>query len=221
MGDTTRPYDPTAVGSYPIHQQHNQDNLASIGTLVRESVATVPNLRRIFRGEARVNHANGSYSYEQLVKPMFVRVDHKTNLPLREEYQSMDAAGKVIMKTRFVPHDEAIEEVLSMLFFMGINPITFTTNIKEDIVLDDLKEFECKLSALLCLKQKDWGIDKEGLPMTMTKLKTIVQDARYQAKDGHTIKAIQRTVQRIEQVSETNQTKSGFGLQGQGKGMYQ
>ena len=85
---------------------------------------------------------------------------------------------------------------------MGLNQITLLTNIDENTILDDLKEFECKLAALLCLKQKEWGIDKELLPMTQSKIKTLVQDARYQACNGNTIKAIQKTVQRIEQFSE-------------------
>ena len=64
---------------------------------------------------------------------------------------------------------------------------------------DDLKEFEMKLAGVLMLKQKAWGIDKELLPMVQSKIKTIVQDARYQAVNGSTLKAIQKTVQRVEQ----------------------
>ena len=49
------------------------------------------------------------------------------------------------------------------------------------------------------LKQKEWGMDKEMLPMIQSKIKTIVQDARYQCVNGSTLKAIQKTVQRVEQ----------------------
>ena len=89
-----------------------------------------------------------------------------------------------------------------MLKFMGLNNITRLTNVDEKTVLADLLEFEAKLAAVLCLKQKAWGIDKELLPTTMTKIKTIVQDARYMCVNGSTLKAIQKTVQRIESFSE-------------------
>ena len=89
-----------------------------------------------------------------------------------------------------------------MLKFMGMNKITLLTNIKEGMILDDLKEFECKFASVLTLKQKEWGIDKELLPMIMSKIKTIVQDARYMACEGNTIKAIQKTVQRVESYYE-------------------
>ncbi|GAH13612.1 unnamed protein product, partial [marine sediment metagenome] len=70
-----------------------------------------------------------------------------------------------------------------MLYFLGLNPVTPLTNLDENIILDDLKEFECKLASTLCLKQKTWGIDKTLLPMIQTKIKTSVQDVRYMAKN--------------------------------------
>ena len=97
--------------------------------------------------------------------------------------------------------------MLSILKSMGINQLTLLTNLDENTILDDLREFECKLAALLALKQKDWGIDKELLPMIQTKIKTIVQDARYQACNGSTLKAIQKTVQRIEHFQEGMEKK--------------
>jgi len=60
-----------------------------------------------------------------------------------------------------------------------------------------------RISEVLMLKQKAWGLDKELLPTTMTKVKTIIQDARYMCCNGSTIKAIQKTVSRIESFSET------------------
>jgi len=112
-------------------------------------------------------------------------------------------------KEIFIPNDEAIEEILSMLKSMGLNQITFMTNLDEKTILDDLKEFECKLAGILALKQKMWGIDKELLPMLQTKIKTIVQDARYQACNGSTLKAIQKTVQRVEQAWEGDKGGKG------------
>ena len=109
----------------------------------------------------------------------------------------------------YIPNDEAIEEVLSMLSFMGMNPVTSLSNISEDNVLDDLKEFECKLAAILALKQKEWGLDKELLPMLQSEIKTLVQDVRFMACEGHTLKALQTTVQRVEQMIEGRDLKKG------------
>jgi hypothetical protein len=184
--------------SYPIPNESDKA-LASIATLLRESTNTLPILRREFRGESLHQYPDGMQSYIQTVKPMFIKTDIITEKPLMQEIDMRDFNGDIIRKKIYVANDEAIEEVLSMLKFMGLNQITLLSNIDEGTVLDDLKEFEMKLAAILMLKQKEWGIDKELLPMVQSKIKTIVQDARYQAVEGSTLKAIQKTVQRVEQ----------------------
>lgn len=189
----------------------NQDvgkALASIAGLLREADNLLPILRSEFKGEATIQFDDGSVENVQISKPLFVRIDYKTNKAIKviKNYRSGT-------KEIYVVNEEAVEEVLSMLKFMGLNKITTLTNLSEKNILDDLKEFECKLAAVLMLKQKEWGIDKELLPTTMTKIKTIVQDARYMCCNGSTIKAIQKTVQRIESFSE-GQTK------GRGSGPY-
>ena len=135
---------------------------------------------------------------------MFVQLDVVTEQPLKKEVTYKNGETKSV----YLANDEAIEEVLSILKFMGMNKMTLLTNIKEDMILDDLLEFECKFSAVLMLKQKSWGIDKELLPMIMTKIKTIVQDARYMACQGNTIKAIQKTVSRVESYYEGDNPKN-------------
>jgi len=187
-------YPTSTYGSTP----ETEKALASIATLLKESTNILPLLRREFRGEGIQSFSDGTWCYVQITKPMFIRLNPLTEKPLKETINLKDG----IVKEVFIPNDEAIEEVLSMLKFMGLNQITLLTNIDENNILDDLKEFECKLAALLCLKQKAWGIDKELLPMIQCKIKTIVQDARYQACEGNTIKAIQKTVQRIEHSQE-------------------
>ena len=182
---------------YPIITDTDRA-LASIATLLKESTNTVPILRREFRGEALYQYPDGYQAYIQVSKPIFIKLDRETEVPLKKKIQIRDLDGNFTSKEIYVANDEAIEEVLSMLKFMGLNQITLLTNLDENTILDDLREFECKLAALLCLKQKAWGIDKELLPMIQTKIKTIVQDARYQACNGNTIKAIQKTVQRVE-----------------------
>lgn len=188
--------------AYPNQIMDTKQAMASISSLLKEIQNLLPVLRREFRGEALQQHPDGSFSYIQVSKPYFIRVDVKTEIPVMEEVTYKDGEGKPYQKEIFIPNDEAIEEVLSILKAMGNNQITLLTNLSEDTILDDLKEFECKLAALLALKQKVWGVDKELLPMIQQKIKTIVQDARYLACNGGTIKAIQKTVQRVEQAWE-------------------
>jgi len=176
--------------------------MASISSLLKEMQNMLPVLRREFRGEALQQYPDGSFSYVQVSKPYFIKINARTEEPLMEEVTYKDGEGKPYKKEIYIPNDEAIEEVLSMLKSMGNNQITLLTNLNEDTILDDLKEFECKLAAVLALKQKSWGIDKELLPMLQCKIKTIVQDVRYLACEGSTIKAIQKTVQRVEQSYE-------------------
>jgi len=188
--------------AYPNQSSETEKAMASISSLIKENQNLLPVLRREFRGEALQQYEDGSYSYVQVSKPYFVKVEPITEKPVMQKVTYKDGAGKDYEKEIFIPNDEAIEEMLSMLKSMGINQITILTNIDEGTILDDLREFECKLAAILCLKQKSWGIDKSMLPMLQTKIKTIVQDARYLACNGNTIKAIQKTVQRVEQSYE-------------------
>ena len=85
---------------------------------------------------------------------------------------------------------------------MGLNQVTPITKLSEEIINDDLRIFECKLAALLALKQKSWGIDKELLPMKQTQISTIVQDSRYMAMKGAILQALITSVQRVEQAFE-------------------
>lgn len=189
-----------------------QNSLHSIAKMLSDIPTTLPNLRRVFRGESLYQSQTGEQTWVQTVKPTFVKIDFKTNLPLKEKvvmpWNSSD--NKPEVKEVYVPNDEAIEEVLSMLSFMGINSISPITRLTEDIINDDLKEFEMKLAAVIALKQKEWGIDKELFGMYMTKIKTLIQDVRYMALQGKTLDAIQKTVQRTEQVIE-QQKQSKFG----------
>ncbi|HDK42502.1 MAG TPA: hypothetical protein ENG87_03925 [Candidatus Pacearchaeota archaeon] len=184
--------------SYPNQLDDASKSMASITKLLLESSKTLSTLRREFRGEALSQAVDGTSQWIQISKPIFCKMDFLKEKPLKERITMPD--GEV--REFYIPNDEAIEEILSMLKFAGLNQITSITNISEDNILDDLREFECKLAAVLCLKQKEWGIDKEVLPMIQFKIKTIVQDARYMAKEGGTLKALQTTVSRVEQVLE-------------------
>lgn len=132
----------------------------------------------------------------------------KEGKPLMKPHSNKMLA--TIGKVEYVPNVDAIEELLSQLKCMGINSITPLATIDNDNIMDDLKEFEKKLASLLCLKQIEWGLDKELMPMLMTKIKTIVQDARLVAKEGNLLRALMKSVQRIEQSVEQPKQQGSF-----------
>ena len=183
-----------------------QEALSSMSSLTKhllEISKTLTFLRREFRGEALYQDDKGNQTWIQTSKPIFVKVDFKTNKPLMEKVKMPDGTEKDV----YMANDEAIDEILSMLKFAGVNQITPISNIEFDNYMDDLREFECKLAGVLCLKQREWGLDKELLPMMQFKIKTIVQDVRSMSVKGMTIKILQTTVQRVEQLIEGDGTK--------------
>lgn len=192
--------------AYPSQMQDANRALASIATLLQAGADTLVSLRREFRGEALWQSDDGSQQWVQVTKPLFVRMNADTRKPILEN-KKMPWGD---MKECFIANDEAIEEILSNLKFVGVNQITAISDTSEDNYLDDLKEFECKLAATLALKQRKWGIDKEMLPLLHMKIKTMVQDARSMALEGRTLKAIQTTVSRVEQMIEDKNKKQGI-----------
>lgn len=198
-------YNPSLVSSADVNK--DLSSLSSISKILN-SISDYPNLiKRELRGEMLYEDDDGNTSWVQATKPTFVKVDMETNKPLK--IQQKMPWGE--MKEIYVVNDEAIEEVISMMKFAGINqinPVGFNT---EENYLEDLKEFECKLAAVLCLKQKSWGLDKELLPMIQFKLKTIIQDVRSLSVKGKLLQAIQTTVSRVEQyVENDSQRKRGL-----------
>ena len=182
---------------YPDQMKSVQE-VASTVRLLLEIPKSLATLRRVFRGEALYQSEDGSNTWIQTVKPVFIQLDPITRKPIMRKVILPDKSEVM----QYLPNDEAIEEILSQLSFMGINQITPLTNLDSNNILDDLKEFECKLAGLLALKQVDWGLDKALMPMTMTKIKTIVQDVRYMCCNGGTMRALSQQVSRIEQVIE-------------------
>ena len=189
---------PSSTISYPTQLQEAKESLASLTKLLLESGKTITVLRREFRGEALFQDEEGSSKWIQVSKPTFIKMDNLKEKPIMVFTKMPDGTEKWC----YVPNDEAIDEILSMLKSMGINQITPLTNLDENTILDDLREFECKLAGVLNLKQKAWGVDKELLPMLQTKIKTMVQDARYQACKGNILRALTTNVQRVEQSIE-------------------
>jgi len=189
---------------YPDQIKDLTNQLYSVVKILAEIAQALSNMRRVFRGEVYWQDEKGQSYWVQMVKPVFVKVDFLSGKPIKKKEKMPWGEEKEV----FLPNDEAIEEVLSMLSFMGINQITPITNLSEDNILDDLKEFEIKLAALVCLKQKEWGLDKELYAMTITKIKTLVQDVRYMARQGTTLKTMQQNLQRIEQVIEGDKKRT-------------
>jgi hypothetical protein len=205
-----QPTTPTASNQNYVMPSQMQDlaaSMASISKLLMEVTNTLITLRREFRGEALYQDELGTSEWIQISKPSFVVMDQKTNKPVKVKAKMPWGEQKEI----YVPNDEAIDEVLSMLKFVGINQISPIGVNTEDNYLDDLREFECKLAAVLALKQKGWGLDKELLPMMQMKIKTLIQDVRSMSIKGNTIKALQTTVQRVEQLIEGDRSKSKQG----------
>jgi len=184
--------------AYPDQIRSQAEQIVSTIKMLSEIPKSISTLRRVFRGEALYQAEDGSSQWIQVVKPMFILLDKQTRKPLKKTTKMPDGEVREV----YLPNDEAIEEILSQLYFMGMNQITPLTNLDENTVIDDLREFECKLAGILALKQVAWGLDKALMPMIQTKIKTTVQDARYLCVNGGTMKALTQQVQRIEQVLE-------------------
>ena len=207
MGDDSiqqQPRVPASSYSYPDQLRAATMQLHSMVKMLAEISGSLPTLRRVFRGEVLYQDESGSSQWIQIVKPMFIKSDFATGKPLRQIIILPDKTTR----EGFIPNDEAIEEIISMLYFLGLNPVTPLTNLEESTILDDLREFECKLAATLTLKQKEWGMDKELLPIIHQKIKTTVQDVRYMAKQGTVLRALQTTVSRVENVLEGERSAS-------------
>lgn len=193
--------------AYPSQIQDAEKAMASMVRLLLSGTDTLLSLRREFRGEALWQGADGSSHWIQVTKPLFLKMNPGTRKPIKVMVKMPYGTEE----EKYVANDEAIEEILSNLKFAGVNQITTMAGIDENNYLDDLKEFECKLAATLALKQRSWGIDKELMPLLQFKIKTIVQDARSLALEGRTLKALQTTVQRVEQMIEDRNKKPTMG----------
>jgi len=183
------------------------ETMASLTKLLLEVSNTLIALRRELRGDSLYQSEDGGTHWIQVSKPVFIKINQVTGNPYKRKIKMPWGEEKLV----FIPNDEAIEEVLSMLKFAGVNQITSIAGIDHDNYMDDLREFECKLAAVLALKQKEWGLDKELLPMLQFKIKTIVQDARSMALDGRVLKSLQTSVQRVEQMIQDDRQKSKVG----------
>ena len=151
-------------------------------------------IRREMRGEQLYQDESGEASWVQVDKPMFVKLD-RHDKPIRK-------FNDKTKREEYIANDDAVNEVLSILKNCGLNPITPLTNINEEEIRADLLEMESKVAVLLAVKRKEWGIDKAGYPAAVGKIKILIKDARYRAKDGTVLKALRTITSRIEQATD-------------------
>ena len=111
----------------------------------------------------------------------------------------------------YICNEEAINEILSILKMCGLNPIAPLTNITNDEILEDLLEMECKIAMLLAVNRKKWGLNKAEYPIAVGKLKVLIKDARYRAKDGTVLRALRTMTTRMEQSAEVKKEKPSIG----------
>jgi len=186
FGDESQSY-------YPDEAQTKQQ-IASLVEVLTGAHKILQVLRHEFRGEELIQTPEGENIWFQVSKPLFIRTNTKTEKPIKEKVK--DPYGQVV--EIYVPHDEAIEEILSAIKMCGVNQITPMGTTDDREMNLDLHEFEKVLSYLLTMKRKEWGIEKALRSMVFKKIKQQVQDARTMQKDGRVLKAISQTVKRIE-----------------------
>jgi len=183
--------------SYYPEEAEMKRQISSLVEILTNAHKLLQVLRHEFRGEELVQTEKGENIWFQVSKPLFVRTDVRTELPLKVKAVTPDNKDVEL----YVPHDEAIEEILSLVKMCGLNQMTplGTTDDKELNL--DLYEFENRLSYLLTLKRKEWGIDKSLRPMIYKKIKQTVQDARSTQLNGRVLKALTQVTKRIESIS--------------------
>ena len=190
------------VGNYqlPSSIEDLKDSVPQLVKVLTEHDSFLNIIRREMRGEQFFQDESGETSWVQVDKPMFVKLD-KNNKPLR----------RLNEKTKhydYLVNDDAINEVISILKSCGLNPITPMTNISEEEIRADLMEMESKVAVLLAVKRKVWGIDKAEYPAAVGKIKILIKDARYRAKDGTVLKALRTITSRIEQATDGGNRKT-------------
>ena len=204
MAEQIPPPLPTPTGSYQMPSQVAQDlqeNATQIVRVLTEHDGFLEVIKREMRGEQLFEDTEGSRSWVQVDKPSFIQLD-KLNQPIRRH-------NKSTKRDEYICNDEAINEILSILKFCGLNPIAPLTNITDDEILADLLEMECKIAMMLAINRKKWGLTKAEYPITVGKLKVLIKDARYRAKDGTVLKALRTMTTRMEQTQEVKKERSG------------
>jgi len=188
------------AGNYQMPAQVTQDltdNAFQIVKVLTEHNDFLTVFKRELRGEQLFEDDKGTKMWIQVDKPMFIKLD-KNDAPIMIK----DSISK---KNVYVCNDEAVNEVCNILKMCGLNQIAPLTNITAEEIREDLLEMECKIAMLLAVNRKKWGLYKSGYPIAVGKLKVLIKDARYRAKDGTVLRALRTMTTRMEQSSEIKQ----------------
>ena len=179
-------------------KQHEEESQQLIKVLTdHESFLNI--LRQELRGEQLYMDENGNKFWVQVDKPTFIRQD-KSDRPIK-------IINPITKKEEYLCNDDAINTIIQTLKSCGLNPIAPLTTIDENEIRADLLEMESKITVLLTMKRKEWGIDKAEFPVVQGNLKVMIKDARYRSKDGTVLKALRTITSRIEQSSEAIKNK--------------
>lgn len=209
MGDSSEQYQDEqdysshdqSISYLPASKLHKDINdSAHLIKVLTDHVNFLENMRREMRGEQLYQDKDGETFWVQMDKPMFIKLD-KNDQPIKR-------LNKKTGKQEYITNDDAVNEVISILKSCGLNPITPLTNIDENEIRADLLEMESKIAVLLTVKRKKWGIDKAEYPATVGKIKMLIKDARYRAKDGTVLRALRTITSRIEQSSDRQVQKT-------------
>ena len=186
----------------PSSLEDEGDQLKQLVEVLTQHEKFLQVLKMELRGEQLYESSEGERYWIQTDKPMFIKMD-KENKPIR-------VLNKKTGKTEYICNDDAINEVINIVKMCGANPISPMTVINDEEIRADLFEMESKIAVLLFNNRKKWGIAKSEYPIYVGKLKIILKDARYRAKDGIALKALRTMTSRIEQSSEAQRNKSTY-----------
>lgn len=120
---------------------------------------------------------------------LIIKRDEKTG----ELFEVWETKRKPIIN-----NNSAIEDIIRILRFMGLNKVSLLTNIDDRVLNNKLRDFEHRLADLFFLKRKDWNMVKEEMPINYSMIVSIVEDAIYRAKDGGLLKVMRSNFQMQE-----------------------
>lgn len=179
--------------------ENDRENLFLIRVLT-DHETTLNILKQELRGEQLYESETGEKYWVQVDKPMFVKLD-KENKPSKK-------FNEKTKRMEYQVNDDAINMIINIIKSCGLNQITPMTVLDENNIRADLLEAQSKVVALLFIKRKEWGIDKAEYPIICTNINTMIQDARYRAKEGIGLKAVRTVTSRIEQSSDQQRMKT-------------
>lgn len=155
--------------------------------------------RMEYLGLATYINPDGERLLKQVKKPIFCKVG-KDDIPIK-------VFNKKTQQYEYVAVEEGIDEIINLLSNSGFNQVTPLTIIDENIIRADLMELQSKWVVTLCINRKKWGVAKSMYPLYCSQINTLIQDARYRAKDGASLRTLRTITNRIEQTSQDDSLK--------------